>query len=201
VGVIFCLTPATLWIYGNSLLFGTNPNIPAFNTEKSVGTNKVLRALYLASKPKSTPVSDSDHRITLRESDLNSFIKAYVRFVGAPAQPDSGLYRTDLAVQLLSNGVTVWELARFKGRPLRVRYDLKTEGIGAALKIADFKVIAGNLTLPRSLAERMLNNLTAELGKIKKGRGMLEAYNVTRLTEGETDLTSSPNVASAPPGF
>ena len=198
LGVLFCLAPATLGIYGNSLLSGRNPNTPSFTTEKPAGTNKVIRALHRASKPATEPVSELDRRITMRESDLNSFVKDYVTFVGAPSTPDCGIYRTDLAFQLLSDGVIVWELAHYKDCPLRVRYDLKTEVVGGALRIADFKVVVGNFTLPRPFAGQMLNNLTTELVKVKKGRALLEAYKVTRLTDGETDFTIAPPQAAAP---
>lgn len=190
LGALICLTPASLGIYWNSHLSSNQSTVPSFSSEKPQGVNKVLRLLYLSSLPGTQQIPKLDSRITVREADLNSFLRDYVKFVGEPSTPDLGLYRTDLAVELTSNGITVWELSHYKGQSFRVRYDLKTDLTGAEAKISDFKVTVGSLSLPNFLGQPMLDNLLSELKKIKKGQGVLEAFKLTRLTEGETDLTS-----------
>ena len=191
LGALVCMAPATLGIYSASRLAPNQSNAPSFASEKPTGLNKALRVVYLASKTGNQPASTLDRRITLRESDLNSFLKEYLVISGAPVPADWGIYRTDLAVQLQPDSVSVWELSHFKGKKLRVRYDLKTDGVGSGMKIADSKVTIGSFSVPKPIARMMLNHLTTELAKIKMGGSVLDSFTVTRLTDGETDLTSS----------
>jgi hypothetical protein len=196
-GVLCCLSPACLWILANIRLSTPYPSSPSFQIEKPEGISQVLRLLFLASQD-NPQVLGSDRRITLREADLNSFLKDHVRFVSSPEQQQSSICRTDLALQLLSEEVVIWELAQYKGRSLRIRYDFKTKGIGSDLKIADSSVVIGNLPLPRSVATKMINRLSAELTKIFRLDAVQQSYKITRLTEGEADLTSIPRTALSP---
>ena len=200
LGILLCMAPASLWIYGNFRLSAPYPKGPSFETEKSGGSEKLLRVLHLSATKRGATVSEVDRKITLREADVNSFVKERTKFVGAPRQNDEGIIRTDLAFQFLPGEVIVWELSNYRGRPLRVRYGFILEGIGSEVKLGASSIAIGSVALPGLLAKPIIESLVADLEKAIISQGVDKAYALTRLTDGELDLTSkTPAAAPAKP--
>jgi hypothetical protein len=134
---------------------------------------------------------------TLSEAGLNSFLSRHVAIERTALAPWA-VAREALAIRLLPDGASIFELVRCLGRAWIVRYDLTFRSTAAGATIVVSGVHVGALDCPGDLAKQLWKSLEPQLAATLSALHMDKQFVVTASGDGWIKIAPPSALPPAP---